>query len=182
VLSWVLPVDNNFISQSVKVLRDGVQVADVLAWRSPSTYTDTGLVNGTNYNYKVIRVINQNAQLTLPGQEVVETDISAKPFGKPIVETITATELTTGGYTTYDASINVNGSALIGCFVLGIPLDNTHPILVITSPVLTNASGPTARLTGTFSEVVSSFAIAPYNAGGSAFVGYPEQNSGFGAP
>jgi hypothetical protein len=171
VLSWTHASDS-YTTSSSTISRDGVVLDSLVP--GTSTYTDNKAVNGTKHTYRLKR----NLQNGLP---VEYSEIDATPFGKPIVNNITVTEQSSGVYTNYSATIDVNGSALIGCFVLGVPVNTNNPILVITNPAIVNINGMESVVSGTFTEPVSSFAIAPYNAVGSVFVGYPEQNSGFGA-
>jgi hypothetical protein len=192
-LSWTDPSDNYFKTLTVKILRDNRLLGSFNSASTFSTFTDTGLENGRLYTYTLIRVIDTNAQVTLQGQDEVFSTISAKPFGKPIVDTITSVELTDGGYTTFDVIIDNNGADLIGCAIICIPCNNISSVLVITDPTRMNEPAPSrkVKVSGSFIDnnsdrqttvTVSSFVIIPYNAAGSVCVGYPEQIFDFGAP
>jgi hypothetical protein len=193
VLNWDYSVYTNpnyYLTIGVEIYRNNVS-APIYSQRNVNmtqytSYTDTNLDNGTSYSYTMKRVLRSTDNILLPYQindniMVASVPVSAIPFGQPIVDTITGTQIL-GGYSGYSATINNNGSPLNGCLVLAY---NNAPDknIIVFSPLLTDLSNNIVSITGFFTPYeISSFAIVPFNNGGSAFVGFPEQSNGFGAP
>jgi hypothetical protein len=178
-LNWTYPVDPSFTMVDVIITRSGTELTTISSANPSTTFIERALVNGTAYNYTLNYKVRNNTDSNF---ELIYSYISVTPFGKPIISCIAAQMVTEGnisGYKGFTVNVNVNGtSVLIGCMIIGIALSGQQQIIVIPTPTITYQTD-FAVVTGTFDNLVSDFAIIPYNIRVSSFDSYPANTSVF---
>ncbi len=126
VLSWSNPTDGiAYPRTQIKIYRKfntgSESLIATLTPASITTYTDTTLLNGGTYTYKVV------SEHSSPAQQPSGVSIFGIPFGKPILVSATPN---VGGSSTYNLQINKNGSNLLDYVAIGALPDGSGNVAI----------------------------------------------------